>query len=79
MPLWPSLMAVVERAEREVVVEVGVPLSESQGVISRGGRGKGDTYGISGVSGLEGPGGRLMRVGWEVCDIFADGVCGCWR
>lgn len=58
--MWPSLMAVVERAEREVVVEVGVP-------------------GISGVSGLEGPGGRLMRVGWEVCDIFADGICGCWR
>lgn len=26
MPRWPSLMAVVERVEREVVVEVGVPL-----------------------------------------------------
>lgn len=25
-PRWPSLMAVVERAEREVVVLVGVPL-----------------------------------------------------
>lgn len=25
-PRWPSLMAVVERAEREVVVEFGVPL-----------------------------------------------------
>ena len=25
-PLWPSLMAVVERAESEVVVLVGVPL-----------------------------------------------------
>lgn len=25
-PRWPSLMAVVERAEREVVVEPGVPL-----------------------------------------------------
>ena len=26
VPRWPSLMAVVERAEREVVVELGVPL-----------------------------------------------------
>jgi len=25
VPRWPSLMAVVERAEREVVVEFGVP------------------------------------------------------
>jgi hypothetical protein len=25
-PRWPSLMAVVERAERDVVVELGVPL-----------------------------------------------------
>jgi len=25
-PRWPSFMAVVERAEREVVVELGVPL-----------------------------------------------------
>lgn len=48
-------------------------------MISRGGRGKGDIYGILGVFGLEGFGGRLMRVGWEVCDIFVDGICGCWR
>src|SRR3954470_19262934 len=27
-PRWPSLMAVVERAEREVVVLVGVPLGK---------------------------------------------------
>jgi hypothetical protein len=26
VPRWPSLIAVVERAEREVVVELGVPL-----------------------------------------------------
>jgi hypothetical protein len=26
VPWWPSLMAVVERAEREVVPELGVPL-----------------------------------------------------
>ena len=25
-PLWPSLMAVVDRADREVVPELGVPL-----------------------------------------------------
>lgn len=28
MPRWPSLMAVVERVESDVVVEVGVPLEE---------------------------------------------------
>jgi hypothetical protein len=28
VPRWPSFMAVVERVEREVVVEVGVPLRE---------------------------------------------------
>lgn len=27
-PWWPSLMAVVERAEREVVPELGVPLKD---------------------------------------------------
>jgi hypothetical protein len=27
-PWWPSLMAVVERAEREVVPELGVPLMD---------------------------------------------------
>lgn len=28
LPRWPSLIAVVERAEREVVAEFGVPLFE---------------------------------------------------
>lgn len=28
VPVWPSLMAMVERAEREVVVELGVELGE---------------------------------------------------
>ena len=30
MPRWPSLIAVVERAESEVVVELGVPLVKNQ-------------------------------------------------
>jgi hypothetical protein len=30
-PRWPSLMAMVERAESEVVVLVGVPLDEDSG------------------------------------------------
>ena len=30
-PRWPSLMAVVERADREVVVELGVPLERGSG------------------------------------------------
>lgn len=29
LPRWPSLIAVVDRAEREVVVEFGVPLWRS--------------------------------------------------
>lgn len=72
--MWPSLMAVVERAEREVVVELGVPLgrdvSEEREEVGRGletgcrqsGR---RTYGpmSEGVAGSEGGGGRLMRVG----------------
>jgi hypothetical protein len=29
VPRWPSLIAVVERVEREVVPELGVPLSPS--------------------------------------------------
>lgn len=32
-PRWPSLIAVVERAEREVVVEVGVPLEVIRSVL----------------------------------------------
>lgn len=64
-PLWPSFMAVVERAESEVVVLVGVPLcavslgvprswvdgrGETSGPGMRGG-GRG-THGMSGVSGV---------------------------
>lgn len=39
-PRWPSLIAVVERAEREVVVELGVP-GVSDGVsLAEGGGGR---------------------------------------
>jgi hypothetical protein len=52
-PRWPSFMAVVESADKDVVVLVGVP-------------------GISGVSGLDPGGGRLMNIGWAELD---DGAC----
>jgi hypothetical protein len=78
-------MAVVDRAEREVVVLVGVPLirSKERGqfhvevqVMRRhcttglvGARG---THGISeGVSGLELGGGRLIKVGGCVCAMVS--------
>jgi hypothetical protein len=59
-------MAVVESVERDVVVELGVPLVKSDvtGVQEK------STHGISvGVSGLEGGGGRLIKVG---VDILSD-------
>jgi hypothetical protein len=77
--VWPSLIAVVERAEREVVVELGVPLclydSVSSNLTKRWtscviyrilGR---ENYGpiSEGVPGSEGGGGRLIKVG---ADIF---------
>lgn len=74
-PRWPSLMAVVDRADSEVVVLVGVPLEEActgqwvgaEAGLRRDGEG---THGISdGVSGLEPGGGRLMKVGCVACAI----------
>lgn len=78
-------MAVVERAEREVVVLVGVPLVKTRDEwVSKADRPSGlqqqsvggrETYGISdGVSGFEGAGGRLMKVGCDVCDVCS-GCC----
>lgn len=75
LPLWPSLNAVVESADMDVVVEFGVPLEnvlaltlpEKQGgclwmrcwLLKRG-----ETHGMSvGVSGLEGGSGMLIKVG----------------
>jgi hypothetical protein len=63
-------MAVVERAEREVVVEFGVPLvlvSIDCGVI------RWRTHGASvGVSGLEGGSGMSIRVGVAIA-LLLDG------
>ena len=74
-PWWPSFMAVVERAEREVVPELGVPLDLGErgkwgGLVVWGARESGvkrrerDTYGpmSEGVTGSEGGGGRLINV-----------------
>lgn len=70
-PRWPSLMAVVERVEREVVVELGVPLwgGGQLLVCGRGGVGKEsvrDVRGGYGVGGRRGEvdegGGRHHRV-----------------
>lgn len=59
-PRWPSLIAVVESAERDVVVELGVPLSYISYFKSL----VGSTHGASvGVSGLEGGSGISIRVG----------------
>jgi len=45
-PRWPSFMAVVERAEREVVVELGVP-GASEGVsLADGGGGRFISVGV---------------------------------
>lgn len=59
-------MAVVDKAEREVVVELGVPLSSSRcQSISQTGRSGRWSYGpiSDGVTGSEGGGGRLIKVG----------------
>lgn len=88
-PLWPSFMAVVERAEREVVVLVGVPLvgdvslaevlgrvgeRREKGPAARASAGtRGGTHGMSGVSGVGDASGRLMRMG---CDWAC--ACGGW-
>lgn len=70
-------MAVVERADSEVVALVGVPLEEvsrSAGCRPRRAHSTAreregeQTHGISdGVSGLEPGGGRLMKVGCDAC------------
>lgn len=65
-PRWPSLMAMVERAEIEVVAELGVPLFGISKSLewSRGSPGADSTYGASvGVSGLEGGSGISIKVG----------------
>jgi hypothetical protein len=63
-------MAVVERAEREVVVELGVPLRVSLSVIvSSFGKGRGRAHGASvGVSGLDGGSGISIKVGVAIWD-----------
>ena len=80
------MVAVVDKAESEVVVLVGVPLFRTStvsdanhpGVLSLWAR-RG-THGISeGVSRFDGGGGRLISIGWEVCDVcgVAGAVDGC--
>jgi hypothetical protein len=64
-------MAVVERAEREVVVEFGVPLV----LVSINGGTMWKTYGASvGVSGLEGGSGISIKVGVAMLLLLS----GCW-
>jgi hypothetical protein len=57
-------MATVESSDMDVMVEFGVPLRDLYGQLGRGLKGAGRTYGMSeGVTGSEGGGGRLIKVG----------------
>lgn len=74
-PRWPSLIAVVERAEREVVVEFGVPLEEIRSVFGWRVDGGVIIYGASvGVSVFDGGSGIPINVGVEDILIFFDEV-----
>ena len=76
------MMAVVDRALREVVVLVGVPLFNVSWGLRTGcngspAHGQGRTHGISdGVSGLDPGGGRLVSVGCDVCAMAGDSESG---
>lgn len=61
-------MAVVDKAEREVVAELGVPLSSRCQSISQTGKSGRRSYGpiSDGVTGSEGGGGRLIKVGVDI-------------
>lgn len=62
------MMAMVERAEREVVAEFGVPLLGVRFLFTKG---FWETYGASvGVSGLEGGSGKSMRVGVVMIAVY---------
>lgn len=73
MPRWPSLMAVVERTDREVVVLFGVPLDRSRQSLASNVHilCSGGTHGISdGVSGADGGSGMSIRVGRGISRIL---------
>lgn len=66
-------MAVVDRADSDVVPELGVPLSMSVSWISCGQTSRGITYGpiSDGVTDSEGGGGKLIRVGVDILDAVS--------